>query len=562
MYFLDGRAFLAPATLRKVMSGSRYGILLFIGLCILPAGVGGPAQAQSQSLTLAQQKADRAYQEGMKLLRQKQYAEALGRFKEVEQFTPRLPQGYTGEGISLALMGNPEQAVSALHKALEIDPTYWVARRELGIIEWQLKRKDEAAKDLAQVAKLFPDDPSVNIILGEFQFEKENYAQANEFFSKASAQVAANPRLSLMAAQALIKTGRLQEASASLEALNLMPNLNSQQRFEIAWLLGEAKDYSKAIQAFNALPPDFSDPFGRGYGLALAYYESGQYAKCVKTLLRLEAQGMTRPELFGLLGAAEEKSGHTLQAYEAFRRGIYRFPHDDENYLNISTLAVQHFNYDVALQVLGSGIREIPNDYKLFLTRGVVYTLRKELAKAQADYEKALALAPRESSAYVSLGICFIDQDRYAEAAQIFRQGIQKQVKDVLLYYFLADSLFRQGITASSPIYQEALDAVQKSIHLDPNFAYAYLQRGRLELIRNQTDAAIQDLEHARHLEPDSRTILYQLAVAYRRAGRKDEAEKLFTRVSEASKEEAARFRKGKLMEIMVTLSNNGAGPP
>jgi tetratricopeptide (TPR) repeat protein len=562
MHFLDGRAFLAPATLRKAMCGRRYDVLLFIVSSILLPGAVGSSWAQTQSLTPAQQKADSAYQEGMRLLRQRHYAEALERFKEVEQFTPHLPQGYTGEGISLALMGKPEQAVAALHKALEIDPTYWVARRELGIIEWQLNRRDEAAKDLAQVAKLFPDDPSVNVILGEYQFENKNYAQANELFSKSSAQVATSSRLSLMAAQALIKTGQFQKAAASLEALTLAPGLTPQQRFQVAWLLGEAKNYSKAIQAFNALPRDFSDPFGRGYGLALAYYESGQYAKCVKTLFRLEAQGMTRPELFSLLGAAEEKSGHTLQAYDAFRQGIYRFPHDDENYLNISTLAVQHFNYDVALQVLGSGIREIPNDYKLFLTRGVVYTLRKELVKAQADYEKALALAPQESSAYVSLGICFMDQDRYAEAAQIFRQGIQKQVNDVLLYYFLADSLFRQGITASSPLYQEALDAVQRSIHLDPNFAYAYLQRGRLELIRNETDEAIRDFERARQLAPDSRTILYQLGVAYRKAGRKDEAEKLFARVSEASKEEAAQFRKGKLMEIMVTLSNNRAGPP
>lgn len=546
---------------RPFMSNPRCFRFFLPGLLGLILSAGGVCTGQSQPLTPSERKADQAYEQGMKLLRAKQYPAALAQFKQVEQYTPHLPQGYTGEGIALALMGQPEQSVAALEKALQMDPNYWVARRELGIIDWQLNRKAEAAKELNAVVKLFPTDPTVNVILGQYEFENDRFAKASDFFSKASPQVAADPRLSLMAAEAFIKTGRATEAAAQLETLSHDPGLTPAQQFKIAWLLGEAKDYPAAIRLFNSLPQDFPDSFGRGYGVALAYFEQKQYAECIKALTDLKARSEVRPALFSLLGAAEEKSGQTLKAYDAFRQGILRFPRDDENYLNISTLSVEHLNYDVARQVLTSGIREIPGDYKLFLARGVVYTLRKEMSEAQADYEKALALAPGESSTYIALGICFMDQDRFAEAAQIFRQGIQKQIKDVLLYYFLADALFHQGVTASSPLYPAALAAVEGSLKLDPDFAYGYLQRGRLELIRNQTENAVTDLEHARSLAPHSRTILYQLGIAYRRAGRQAEAAKLFARVAEASKEEAAQFRKGKLMEIMMTVSNNGQSP-
>lgn len=67
---------------------------------------------------------------------------------------------------------------------------------------------------------------------------------------------------------------------------------------------------------------------------------------------------------------------------------------------------------------------------------------------------------------------------------------------------------------------------------------------------------AIADLRCAQALSPQSRAVLYQLAIAYRRAGRQAEAEKLFAAVSGASQEEDAQFRKDKLMEIMLTVSN------
>lgn len=532
--------------------------LPWMAFLALTLGMSPARYGRSQILTPLQRQADAAYQKGMKLLREKQYAQALQQFRWIERYIPSLPQGYTGEGIALALAGKPEQALTQLAKALQLDPSYWVARRERGIIEWNLNRKDDAAKDLGTVAKLFPDDPSVNVILGQYEFQNKNDAQAVGFFSKAPAEVAASRRLSLMAAQALIKTGAVKKAAFALESLSVAPGLTPEQQFRIGWLLGEAKDYPGAIRVFNSLPQEFTNPFGRDYGIALAYFEEGDYEQCIRTLGELKSQGILRPTLFSLSGTAEEKRGSLVQAYSAFREGIYKFPHDDENYLNIATLAVQHVSYEIAVQVLSSGIQEIPDDYRLFLSRGVVYALRNELLNAQADFERALTLAPNKSTVYVVLGTCLIDEDKYAAAAAVLQQGIRKQLKNVLLYYFLTDAILRQGITAQAPLYREALAAVQNSLKLDPNFAYGHLQRGRLELMSRQLNAAICDLEQARVLAPNSKAILYQLAVADRRAGRNADAERFFDEVTEASKEEDASFRKAKLIEAMVAVSNSG----
>jgi tetratricopeptide (TPR) repeat protein len=523
----------------------------------LPFCVGtGLPLSSPQGSTVPLESASAMYQQGMQLVRDKQYAKALEEFRQVERDAPKLPQGYTGEGIALALSGRPRDAVTLLQKALSIDPSFWVARRELGIIEWQLNRKDDAARNLAAINKLFPDDPSVNLILGEYSFVQKNYLLASKFFAKAPVQVAANLRLTLMDSEALIKTGRLKEAAQNLHVLSFTPNLNPAVTFRIAWMLGEAEDYQTAIQLFQSLPRDFNDPFGRDYGIALAYYNEGQYSECIKILRALEQQGTARTELYSLLGAAEERSGNTLEACDTFLAGIKQFPHDDENYLNIATVAVEHLSYGLATEFVNAGLDVIPNDYKLFLTRGVVNTLRSNLQEAQADYEKALSLAPAQGSVYVGLGICLMDQDKYDAAAAVLRQAIQRGVQDESVYYFLADALYRRGLTPSSPSYAEALNAVQASLKLDPGFAYGYLQRGRLELVADNSHQAVTDLEQARRLAPRSSTILYQLATAYRLAGRKSEADKLYGEVTTSRREEGAHFRSRALIRTLQAVSS------
>ena len=101
--------------------------------------------------------------------------------------------------------------------------------------------------------------------------------------------------LSLMNSEALIKSGHPEEATEETEhRLTTLPTLDPQQQFRIAWLLGEAGAYDKAIRAFSALPKDFSDPFGRDYGIALAYYQGGKYVDCIQLLTTLKQRGIVR----------------------------------------------------------------------------------------------------------------------------------------------------------------------------------------------------------------------------------------------------------------------------
>jgi tetratricopeptide (TPR) repeat protein len=359
-----------------------------------------------------------------------------------------------------------------------------------------------------------------------------------------------------MDAEALLKTGRLNEAKEELAGLSDQAGLSPDERVKLGWLLGQSKQYPEAIQVFNSVPKDYPDQRRLRYGLALAYFEQGDNAKCLETLKDYTSLGATTAAILSLVGVAEEKSGHTAEAYNAFRQGIEGFPMDNESYLDLATLGAVHLNYDIALPALAAGMERIPGDYKLFLASGLLHNLKSQHDIAQAEYQKALTLASDQSSIYVALGMCYEDEDKYSDAVAVLQQAVAHNIKDVLVYYFLADALFRQGIAPNTPQYEQARSAVEAGLSIDPGYAFTYLQRAKLEMMTNRTQEAIADLEHARTLEPNSPPILYQLANAYRRVGRKSEAEKLLATVVESNKKEGEEERVRTLEGIMQGISS------
>src|SRR3974377_1768961 len=84
----------------------------------------------------------------------------------------------------------------------------------------------------------------------------------------------------------------------------------------------------KLSRCSSLVPPDFPEALKVNYGLALAYFEEGDYAKCIEKLKGHTTPGATSASVLSLRGVAEEKSGETEQAYNTFRLGIELFPAD------------------------------------------------------------------------------------------------------------------------------------------------------------------------------------------------------------------------------------------
>src|SRR5208283_4969920 len=80
----------------KMAVKHHFHISALLGFLLLPIC---PLLAQAPEP--ANQKPSEAYDAGMRLLREKRYAEALEQFQQEEKIAPQLPQGAMGQGIAL-----------------------------------------------------------------------------------------------------------------------------------------------------------------------------------------------------------------------------------------------------------------------------------------------------------------------------------------------------------------------------------------------------------------------------------------------------------------------------
>jgi tetratricopeptide (TPR) repeat protein len=533
-------------------------ILISVSLTLIVASQSlakSPNLRNGHQASAAASSEDSIYQAAMSLVHLKRYDDALVQFRLLEKQFPQDPQGFTGEAIVLALLGEPQGAVDTLKKALVIDPNYWLARRELGILYWSEGLKQDSAEQLETLVHLHPDDGPVNVILGQYEFERKNYKKALAYFSRVPAKMTADPNLTLMGAEAQLHSGEEASANQALRGLQGRPDLTVDLRFRLAWILGKAGLSKEAVQEFNKLPLDYPDRFGRNYGLALAYFSAQDYQECIQTLKALLASGINQPEIYSLMGVAEEKSGHTEKAYQVFRQGILQNPANPQNYLNIATLSSQHENYEVAAEVLTEGLARNPDAHELLLSRGIAYTLAARFAEANQDYQRVIEIAPEDYGAYLAMGISEQEAGNLDDAVRLFRQAIVHEPKDPRSYCFLTETLMQRGAVPGGSDFEEAQRSINTALSLEPNFAHAYADRAKLELNQGNTKKAIGDLERARSADPKSRQIAYALARAYQRDGDKAKADVMFREFRDQSDEDAGEFARDSLTRTLTVVS-------
>jgi tetratricopeptide (TPR) repeat protein len=122
---------------------------------------------------------------GYLLWTQKQYPEALQQFQAEVENDPKHAQSLVYLGDCYLQLNNSAAAVAPLKKGLALDPSIWLASLDLGIIDSDAGRNDDALRELNQAAKLKPDDVNVHWRLGRLLRTMGRKQEAQLEFEKA-----------------------------------------------------------------------------------------------------------------------------------------------------------------------------------------------------------------------------------------------------------------------------------------------------------------------------------------------------------------------------------------
>src|SRR5260370_37528739 len=119
--------------------------------------------------------------------------------------------------------------------------------------------------------------------------------------------------------------------------------------------------------------------------------------------------------------------------------------------------------FEAAIRPLQKVLAEEPDFAYGHFQLAYVFTALKKTKEAQAEYERAAALDPKMSAAYVNLGMLLLDSREDAAAVAPLRKAVELLPAESRPRYLLAVALDRSGDRSG------AAEAFEALLHLDPN---------------------------------------------------------------------------------------------
>lgn len=120
--------------------------------------------------------------------------------------------------------------------------------------------------------------------------------------------------------------------------------------------------------------------------------------------------------------------------------------------------------YKEALSIYTSALRYSPNNYELYYSMGMAYTLLNDFANAKTCYEKAAIINTLLYNGYYNLGQISLIFGDLEEAEQYFMKSLQSEDVEPDAYYHLAKICMLKGDK------ENAIHYVNMAIELDSTF--------------------------------------------------------------------------------------------
>lgn len=233
------------------------------------------------------------------------------KFAEALKADPTSPQAHTA--LALVLMGRKDgaaQAKAELELALKVKPEHQIAL--IALAQIKLGEGDlPGAIDKLETALRVGDDAQARMLLGSARLQQQKPADAVEHFQRAAQLDPRNPDALGSLGQALLASGRAEEAERALRtAAQMRPD--SATFTALGFALSRQKKPDQAMGAFGQVLAQDGTSAPALYGAGMASEELGKKEQALdyyKRLLSLPADGRDRQVTAGLQQDAQARVG-------------------------------------------------------------------------------------------------------------------------------------------------------------------------------------------------------------------------------------------------------------
>ena len=432
-------------------------------------------------------------------------------------------------GTLAAQQSKWEEARKKFEHALELDGSYVRARVHLAVVQRAQKDLQGALDTLAPAISVDPPNAEVLFETGRTLAAAGKDEDALQQFEAAVKADEKTPGVQLEMAMALQRLGRQQEA--------------------VPWFQQAIRREPKDSMALTNL------------GLALTLTGKGKDA--LEYFKRALAENPKDPVIYKDLGVCHIQLSAFDEAIEDFKKALVLEPDDPQVHYDLGLAYKFKDRTDEAVGELSKAGQMDPKLQDPPYTLGILYMQLGRLDEAVTELKKAVTLRPENGDAWAILGSTLKQDSRLPEAAEALKKAIPLQPGQpgprVTLAGVLAEqagNLSQQAEAADAAgdhqkaenlraemkqLRSEAADYRKQAADLSrtavsrqrANFA---LNAGNQQMLRGDIAGAILRYQESIAADPTFADAHTQLAIAYERQGRSDEARAERAKAAEPSK--------------------------
>jgi tetratricopeptide (TPR) repeat protein len=259
--------------------------------------------------------------------------------------------------------------------------------------------------------------------------------------------------------------------------------------------------------------------------LGTIHVGTGAYEDAVddfEEALTLEANNTEA--LLGLASAYDQLNKYE-QAESMYRRAIASKPDYWVGYNKFGIYYFVHGRYREAEEQFERVIELTPDNHTGYINVGAANQSAGHLERAIEMYELSIEKNPNYI-AYYNLGLYNLDEDRYEEAARMYREALRIQDTDYEVWGMLASAYYElpDSLQQFNAAIKRAIEGADRQLEINPNDVTALTSLARSYRFMEERDQAFQYLERAVALEPDNPFDLNAIGVIYYELGQSDEA--------------------------------------
>jgi Tfp pilus assembly protein PilF len=275
--------------------------------------------------------------------------------------------------------------------------------------------------------------------------------------------------------------------------------------------------------------------------LALVKFHAGKYRESEAILQDLRNEGQQTGDVLRLLGWCYQRQNHSDQAIAIFREAVRLNPSDEQNFLDLGALLLANRSFGPALELAKRTVDAFPASANALRLLGSIQLASEQFTDAMKTYSRALSLDSHNIAGILGLAKAQAGAGMEKDARATMETAGREFPGNAELELELALLLLKQGDAGDANSQARAEQLLRAAAKHEPTLAEPQIQLGELELLRGETKLALEHLQNAVKLSPESARAHFSLARGYRRAGRNEDAAKETALFDKLKKNEASR---------------------